>query len=427
MKYWRELTTGIYPWDMHDEGIEAILDNLQQHAGCNAAYMLGVMHHEKRPLHDNYYHHNPKRKRYLVEDSRAYWKPDPANYKGSRIKPLTSDRDFLKGTDWLELFCKSLRKRGMKPGVEISHTPLDKERANGEFADCIQRDIYGNLLRPLVPGQNNTHAGQLMCWNSPDARAYVSALMVDLASRYDVDMIQACTYLYFDGFPKLHPLLGVTLGGCFCDNCAREAKKQGLDWEAIRQVVRRFADIMMRKSLENNEDYMLIERSDASEATFLLENPELYQWLKFRCDSTTRYFKEISEAVHKANPKIDLRYNTCWPRPDHVGQDFTKSAQYLDSIRLMDYAEQSGDEEKVRNKYRWLSNIRRQVGEDKPLIAAIAPRAKATPELIKIGIRTVSLAGCDGLSFGFYDGATIERLEAIKQGMAEAEVAVKTG
>ena len=45
-------------------------------------------------------------------------------------------------------------------------------------------------------------------------------------------------------------------------------------------------------------------------------------------------------------------------------------------------------------------------------------------QYVDYGIKTVSLAGCDGLSFGFYDGATIERLRAIKAGMAEAEVAV---
>ncbi len=424
MKYWKELTTGIYPWDIHDEGIETILDNLQEQAGCNAAYMLGVMHHEKRPLHDNYYHHNPARKRYLAEDSRAYWKPDPKMYKNSRIEPRTSDLDFLKGTDWLELFCKALRKRGMKPAVEISHTPLDKKRAVSEFSDCIQRDIYGNALRPIVPGRNNTHAGQLLCWNSPDARAYVSAMMVDLATNYDIEMIQACTYLYYEGIAALHSILGVTLGGCFCDNCEKEARKQGLDWDAMKRVVLRYADIMLRKSLEDNEHYMLIERSDASDVMFLLENPEFYAWLKFRCDSTTRYFKEISEAVHAAKPGIDLRYNTCWPRPDYVGQDFTRSAQYLDSIRLMDYAEQTGDEEKVKNKYRWLSNIRRQAEEDITIIGAIAPRAKATPELIRLGIKVLSLAGVDGLSFGFYDGATMERLRAIREGMQEAEVSL---
>ena len=36
------------------------------------------------------------------------------------------------------------RKRGLKTGVELSHTVLDAERGKGEFLDCVQRDINGN-------------------------------------------------------------------------------------------------------------------------------------------------------------------------------------------------------------------------------------------------------------------------------------------
>jgi hypothetical protein len=168
--FWKELTTGIYPWDIHDEGIENILDNLQEYAGNNAAYMLALMHHEKRPLHANYYPHNPVRKRYLAEDSRVYFTIHPEMYKDSRIKPLPSERDFLKGTDWLDIFIKALRKRGMKTGAEISHTPLDSERGRREFGDCIQRDIYGN------PPSYDRFTWQQLCWNSPDAREYVYSL-----------------------------------------------------------------------------------------------------------------------------------------------------------------------------------------------------------------------------------------------------------
>lgn len=50
--YWNELTTGIYPWDIHDEGMERILDNLQEHAGNNAAYLVSLVHHEKRPPYE---------------------------------------------------------------------------------------------------------------------------------------------------------------------------------------------------------------------------------------------------------------------------------------------------------------------------------------------------------------------------------------
>ena len=133
----------------------------------------------------------------------------------------------------------------------------------------------------------------------------------------------------------------------------------------------------------------------------------------------------MSAAIHAANPKVDFRFNTCWDQAQLIGLDLTKVGEHIDSVRMMDYSEQSGSEEAVRNKSKWLANVRRQVGEDKTIISAIAPRAKATPELIKLGIRTVALGGADGLSFGFYDGATIERLRAIKQGMAEAEVQLR--
>jgi hypothetical protein len=216
----------------------------------------------------------------------------------------------------------------------------------------------------------------------------------------------------------------VTLGGCFCASCKASAQEAGLDWEQITATVRYWADVMTRATLEANEDWLLLNRGDSTATMLLLEYPELYAWLKFRCDSISRYFEELSSAIHSANATIDFRFNTCWPQADLIGQDLSKIRQHVDSIRIMDYSEQTGDETKVRNKIRWLSNVRRQLGEDTPIIAAIAPRAKATPELIKLGIKTVALGGADGLSFGFYDGATMERLRAIKEGMAEAEITI---
>lgn len=417
--FWKELTTGIYPWDIHDEGIETILDNLQNEAGCNAAYMLSIMHHEKRPLWDNYYPHNPVRKYYQAEDSRAYFKPDPAAYKNSRIKPRTSDRDFLKGTDWLELFSKALRKRGMKPGAELSHTLLDKERAVGEFADCVQRDIYGQPL-PRI----GMFSGQILCWNNPDAVAFLSALGADLA-RYDLEMIQTCIWPFEAGDRAGHNLLGAFKGGCFCDHCGKAASELGFDWDHIKAKARYWADALTHRDLAGNEQRLLLERSMPSDTAILLECPELYQWLRMRCQSFANALGECKKAIHAVNPKIDFRFNTCMRPAELFSQDYGLIAPNVDSFRTMDYSEQTGDEAKVMEKGKWVLQIRRQVGDDVPIIGAIAPRFKATPDLIRKGIKQVALAGADGLSFGFYDGATMERLRAIRQGMQEAEVSLR--
>ncbi|HML47565.1 MAG TPA: hypothetical protein PKE04_12545 [Clostridia bacterium] len=410
---WQELTTGIYPWDIHDEGIENILDNLQAMAGNNAAYMLAIMHHEKRPLHANYYPHNPVRKRYIAEDSRCYFHIHPECYANSRIKPLPSERDFLKDVDWLDLFVRALRRRGMKTGAEISHTPLDAKRGLALYADCLQRDIYGN------PPPYGIMTGQQLCWNSKDARDYVYAIAADLATHYDLDMIQTCSLLYNPGRLDIHPLLGVTLGGCFCENCEREARAQGLDWDAILRTVRGLADIVSRADIDSQEAFHTLRQGDSSHTSFLLEYPALYEWLLFRTRSVTRYLQGLTQAIHAANPKVEFRLNTCWKEGEMHGLNLAEAGKVVDSIRMMDYSEQTGDIALVTNKTKWLANVRRMVGEEKKIIAGIAPRHLATPELVKLGIRQVSLGGADGLSYGFYDGAPYENLRAIREAMED--------
>ena len=70
-----EVSASLYPWDLHDEGIEEILDNLQQMSAVNSVYLLGIMHYEIRPLTSPAFPHNPVRKTWQAEDSRAYGIP----------------------------------------------------------------------------------------------------------------------------------------------------------------------------------------------------------------------------------------------------------------------------------------------------------------------------------------------------------------
>ena len=89
LKRFSEIAASLYAWDLADEGVEPIADTLAETAAVNSLYLVALMHHEKRPLTDFYYPHNPKRKTYFPEDSRAYWRPH-ANTTASAIKPLTS-------------------------------------------------------------------------------------------------------------------------------------------------------------------------------------------------------------------------------------------------------------------------------------------------------------------------------------------------
>jgi hypothetical protein len=235
-------------------------------------------------------------------------------------------------------------------------------------------------------------------------------------------MIQTCSFLYNPGRLDLHPFLGVALGGCFCKNCEKEAISQGIDFAAMKAAVKKWADLLIAEDLQNIEDRLMLKQGNSTSTMFLLEDPLFYEWLRFRCNTITKYLKGISDAIHSVNPKIDFRFNTCWQEQELIGQNLRAIAPHVNSIRMMDYAEQTGNDELVSRKGLWLANVRRQAGEDKTIIGGIAPRAKATVELIKKGIRIVALGGADGLSYGFYDGAKFENLRAIREAMEECEI-----
>jgi hypothetical protein len=48
-----EVTGSIYPWEVHDEGIDLILDNMTSIAGVNSVYLIAVMHQEHRPFNSD--------------------------------------------------------------------------------------------------------------------------------------------------------------------------------------------------------------------------------------------------------------------------------------------------------------------------------------------------------------------------------------
>lgn len=437
LKRFSEIAASLYAWDLRDEGVAPICDTLAETSAVNSVYLVALMHHEKRPLTDFYYPHNPRRKTYFPEDSRAFWRPRMERYRDSQIKPLTSEREDLKGTDWLEMLVSEGRKRGWKTGAEISHTVLDKERARQEHVDAVQRDIYGNPF------------SQIVCPNSPKARAYLAALFTDLAANYDLDFVQTClvpfaqrrletavgegdphapgTFEYRvwgGGVPdsQAEILLRTVQGGCFCDSCHAEARRAGFDLAAARRALQPVADMLDHPGLAEAHRLALLRASNTTPAGMLLRHPELFEWLRFRRDSLTRLFAEVHQAVRAVKPKIDLRLNAyIYDNWELSGVDFAALKPYLGSVRSSNYDEQSGNPARMEHKRRFLLSVREAIGDEMHFVSAIGVRPKATPELVRKGVVISSECGADGLSLGHYDGAPLRNLEAIRQGLADAD------
>lgn len=417
-----EIAASLYPWDLADEGVEHALDVLASRAEVNSAYLVGLMHKEKRPLHARHYPHNPVRKFYVPEDSRVYWIPDETKYK--QIKPLTSDRDFLAGTDWLETLIHHARSRQMKTGCEISHTIIDSNYARQTFPEILQRDVFGNL----VGGFEAREARRaLPCLNNEATQDYLYGLFSDLASNYDVDFVQTCLVMFGAGSdPSLQHMSGsqewqrvasAATGGCFCQSCADQAIREGLDWDQIRHEVRHLARVSARMDLESLHERQLLDESNMSVTALLLENAAFDAWLQFRKRSVTRLFDIVREALDSSGRTVEFRYNTYMSDPERAGLDFKSAFARVDSVRESDYSDQLGTAEGVSIKRAKLMKCRRALSDDKPLIAALGVRPNATTETLTGSVKAAVDAGADGLSLGHYDGATMERLEAVSAGL----------
>jgi len=377
-----EVGTQLRAWEINDEGMSAILDNLQTMAGINSVYMVVVMHKEHRPFQAPKFPHDPVRDFWDSEDSRVSFFPDMGRY--GAVKPLLSDFDWIRQTDWLKLMVDSCRARGLAVGAEVSHFPIPTSIIQ-EHPDWQQKKTDGTSW-------DNSR----FCPNSQEPRTYIIALFGDLAEHYDLDYIQTCQHLFWNN--------DIDKGGtCFCKYCIAEAKKTGFDLEAAGKI------LAVNKNAQ----------------------PERDQWMKFRAYSTTQFYKDISEEIKRVrkNPQCHLRYNDTYPymnwNPRDLGMYLEDVSKYLGSVVTQDHQEQEGDSaETFKRRKKWLATDRQLIGPDMPLICGIAPRMKATPELVKAGIK-VALehpAKVNGLALKHYDGASFGLLRAFKQGMIDAGV-----
>jgi len=372
-----EVSASLYAWDLHDEGVEQILDNLQGMAAVNSVYLIGVMHPERRPLGGGTFPHNPVRKTWTAEDARCYWHPDPKRY--GRIKPRLSDNDWLNRTDWVRMLVDAARRRGLRVGVENSHALVDKERAEGEFADLAGLNIHGEIthvrtwLRPLCP-------------NHPAVREYAVAEFSELVENYGVDYLMSAVVSFDEGGPLE--------GGCFCGACRLAAKEAGFDLPSAQKAL--LAD-------PNSQ-------------------PALADWRNFRFQSTARYYRAIHERLHALKPSVDLRYSQHMSDPVQWGVRLSVMQPNLDSVRIQEYSEQTGDPSLMPGKRRAFAAARSELGPEFPIHGALGVRLKATPELISEGVGIAVQCGLNGVTLGHYDGASFPMLRGVREGLVKAGI-----
>jgi hypothetical protein len=208
--------------DFADEGIEAVLDNVQGRGGLGGV-TVAAAYHEGRDV----FPHNPVRKVRFLESGAVFFPPDPDHWRDVRLKPPVSEV--------AEIY-PELRERTERRGLALRAWTVFLH--NGALAeahpDCVPENAFGDrYITDLCPA-------------NPDVRAFARALAVEVAR---LGVASICTeslhfaalehgYAHERYFVPLGPRSRFLLGLCFCEHCLEAARRHDADGEAVRRFAR---------------------------------------------------------------------------------------------------------------------------------------------------------------------------------------------
>jgi TAT (twin-arginine translocation) pathway signal sequence len=278
-----------------DEGVEPVLDLLQEKGAVNTIFLntfsygrgLAGRQVPGQPFPD----HGPQESDEKIFHGGNYATPHAEFYKHTILKD-TRAPDYGK-QDILECVLPAARKRGLK-------------------VYCACEDVW----RSSVAGVNKVAEVDLqgrrtgtLCLLNPEVRNFWTGLVTDYCKSYDVEGV-----LFFN--ERNGPLLNA-LGAshsqsiassrvtCFCDFHRRAAKEMGLDLDRVRQAYTRL-DQFVRASLEGRRP------SDGYFVEFwrlLVDYPELMAWDKLFDHAKHQIVADINAAVKKVRPTLQVGFH----------------------------------------------------------------------------------------------------------------------
>jgi hypothetical protein len=263
--------------DLVDEGLETVLDRLQE-AGLGGVTLAASYHHGR-----DIFPHNPKRKVHFLEGGALFFRPASERYGDLRIQPNVSR--LAHEVDVLTDLREAADRRSM--GVHAWTVFLHNSTLGQRYPDCTPENAFGDrYLTDLCPA-------------NPDVRAYVRALSADISAR-GADTIVSESLHY-------HPLehgfhheryfidLGARsrylLGLCFCPHCLAAASGRGAGADSVRRFVREELQRVFDGSAEDRSEEI------AREEMASLAGGEMAGYLEAREERVAALVAEAADAV----------------------------------------------------------------------------------------------------------------------------------
>ena len=317
-----------------DEGVEPVLDVLQQKASVNTLFLAAFTYGRGiagrqvpgQPLPDH------GRQEYDTGTFRggSYTALHSRYYQNTPLKDLRAPD--LGSFDLFETVLPAARKRGMK---NIAW-----------FEDVLRSDIPG--IEPLLERDLHGRAASTVCLNNPGYLNFLLDLVEDYARSWDLDGIMWGS----ERQGAFANALGSRHGGasedpgrvtCFCEFCRKRAAAQGFNVERARNGFLALEDFV-REARGGNRPvdgyYVQLWR-------LMLTYPELLAWENMWHDSLRdvyqAIYKKVKSAKHEMGVGWHIWHNNSFSPIYRAEQDLHRLAPYSDFLKIVIYHNCAGE------------------------------------------------------------------------------------
>ncbi len=334
-----------------DEGVDAVLDNLQERGGTNALFLAtptwargtGGRQVPGFPLPDH-----GEQEYDLDWRGGNYATVHPEYYAKTILGPVGRAPEHP-GWDMFEHVLPEAKRRGMKSYAWMEESSYALElRRYPNFLKCLEVDIWNKPARRP-------------CFNNPDYRNWHLSIVEDYIKSYDLDGIAW-------GAERPGPLNLLIQGptprklgliSCFCVHCREIAKDRGVDWRRAQEGFRKL--VAWNAAVSEGK-----RPSDGAFVTFwrlLLQYPELLSWQTLWIDSQHQLYRDIYGTVKAFKPEMQvgwhIYHNLSFSPFFRADQDYNELIHFSDFIKVVTYNNCAGPRFAA-----WVDNICRAVFAD---------------------------------------------------------------
>ena len=283
-----------YPWDLADDGAKSASDTLRQRH-INTITLAGAYHAGKflRP-------HSGIGKVYFPADGTVYLKPDMTRY--GVLKP--QENSMVADHDMFEECC-NLGDINVNAWMVLLHN----SRLGQLHPHSTVQNAFGD---PYINS---------LCPSAPEVADYAVNLCCDISERYPVSGISFESPGFAPYFHDYHHEFGMVrpnvwldnlLGLCFCQHCIAGATADGIDASALQQRVKSAIEKYLNSDIDHPDDM-----AQAFWQSGIILDPDLAQFLKWRCNVVETLVERIKQAIRKdatlaAIPSVARPTSAAW-------------------------------------------------------------------------------------------------------------------